>query len=170
MTVRIRPLEIGDSELVVAWRNRRDVHEQLFAREAPTLESHRAWYEAYRRSSDREELIVLKDERPVGTVGLSSIDRHHRRAEFGILIGEPSARGRGVAEAASRLLLERAFADLQLLRLWLHVFPENAAALRLYERLGFHREGLLRKHIIKDGVPRDIVVMGLLASERTPKA
>jgi sialic acid synthase SpsE len=39
----------------------------------------------------------------------------------------------------------------------------------LYERLGFQREGLLRRHTIKDGVARDVVVMGLLASERTRK-
>jgi UDP-4-amino-4,6-dideoxy-N-acetyl-beta-L-altrosamine N-acetyltransferase len=168
MTVRIRPLEAGDAEMVVAWRGRPDVHREFFSDEPPTLESHRQWFESYRQRDDREEFLILDADRPVGTVGLSCIDRRHQRAELGVLIGEPSARGRGIAEAASRLILARAFDMLGLQRVYLHVFPENDSALRLYGRLGFQPEGLLRKHVIKDGVFRDVAVMGVLAGEFGP--
>lgn len=168
MTTTLRPLAEDDAAHVVAWRSQSDVHSQLFAADPPTLEGHRRWFSGYQRGSDRQEFVILVDDRAVGTVGLAHIDANHRRAEYGIVIGEPAARGRGVARAASRLILTRAFGPLALARVFLHVFPDNAAALNLYGRLGFKREGVLRGHVVKDGVARDVVVMGLLSSEFSP--
>jgi UDP-4-amino-4,6-dideoxy-N-acetyl-beta-L-altrosamine N-acetyltransferase len=162
--VALRPLAADDAELVVAWRSRPDVDSQLFS-QPPTVESHRRWFNDYQNRTDREEFIVLLEGRAVGTVGLSHIDRENRRAEYGILVGETAARGSGVGAAASRLILARAFGPLSLSRVFLHVFPDNAPALRLYERIGFKREGLLRSHVVKNGVARDVVAMGLLAAE-----
>lgn len=163
--VRLRELEEGDAEQVVAWRNRSDVESQLFAAAPPSLESHRRWFERYRVGNDRREFIIVAEERPVGTVCLADIDRVHRRAEYGILLGDPSVRGRGIGHRASELVLEHAFTTLGLERIYLSVFADNAAAIRLYERLGFQHEGLLRHHVYKAGEPRNVVVMGLLVGE-----
>jgi len=103
--------------------------------------------------------------RSVGTIGLSHIERTHRRAEYGILIGEPGARGKGLAAEASRLLLDYAFRVLGLVRVYLHVFHDNEAAIRLYERVGFAREGLLRRHVSKRGRSRDVVVMAAVRDD-----
>jgi UDP-4-amino-4,6-dideoxy-N-acetyl-beta-L-altrosamine N-acetyltransferase len=165
MEVTLRPLAEIDGPTVVAWRRRPDVHEQLFVQEPPTLESHRKWYLEYQVSKDRREYVILADGRPVGTIGLSRIDGQNARAEYGILIGDPNARGRGIARAASLRLLAEAFGALGLARVYLHVFPENHVALRLYEGLGFRREGVLREHAVKDGRRRDVLVMGILARD-----
>lgn len=48
-------------------------------------------------------------------------------------------------------------------KLELQVWPDNARAIRLYEKFGFDREGYLRQHYRRnDGSLRDAVVMGLL--------
>jgi UDP-4-amino-4,6-dideoxy-N-acetyl-beta-L-altrosamine N-acetyltransferase len=155
----------GDGPLVVRWRNRPEIHSQLFAQHPPTLEGHRRWFAEYSQSNDRREYVIEEGGQPAGTIGLAHIDWDNGRAEYGILIGEPNARGRGLAASASRQLLREAFGSLGLSRIYLHVLPDNAAAIRLYERLGFRREGLLREHAIKDGRRRDVVVMGLLARD-----
>src|SRR5882672_1841917 len=104
-------------------------------------------------------IVERRSGQSVGTIGLSRIDPTHRRAEYGVLIGEPGARGKGLASEASRLLLDYAFRTLGLVRVYLHVFADNAAAVRLYERVGFLREGLLRRHVYKGGRFRDVVAM-----------
>jgi N-acetylneuraminate synthase len=139
--VSLRPLSFDDTDRVVSWRNQKDVAAQLFSDRPPTGPEHEAWFRQLQRRSDRVEFVILEGDRPVGTAGLSAIDFGTRDAELGILVGEPDARGRGVATAASRLLLRYAFEVLALSRLRLALFADNAPARRLYDRLGFTEDG-----------------------------
>lgn len=166
--VRLRPLEDRDAELIVAWRSRSDVAAQMFGA-PPTLEEHRRWVTQALGRGDREEYVICwrrEADRPVGTIGLSAISSLHRRAEYGILVGDPEVRRHGVARAASELILHRAFGELGLERVYLYTFADNAPAIALYKGLGFSREGLLRAHGRRgDAARHDVVVMGLLQHE-----
>lgn len=163
--VTLRPLAGDDADDVVRWRNLPDVHAQLFSDRPPTREEHLRWFQSL---DDRRREYVIEDSvsaTAIGTVGLSQIDRRHRKAEFGIVIGEPEYRGKGFAWAASQELLRLAFDELGLHRVYLRVFADNQRAIILYERLGFVREGQQRDDAFKDGRFRDVVVMGLLEEE-----
>ena len=167
--VRLRPIASGDADLIVRWRSRTEVATQLFSA-PPTGEEHVRWAKEAFKRGDREEYVICwhqQGDRPVGTIGLSAISSRHRRAEYGILVGEPDARGHGLARAASELMLRRAFRSLGLDRVYLHAFADNAPAIALYQRLGFVREGVLRAHARRDGdvAAHDVVVMGLLRQE-----
>jgi RimJ/RimL family protein N-acetyltransferase len=70
---------------------------------------------------------------------------HPGIGEIGYLL-DPVARGRGTMTRAVRLLVAWAFADLALARVQAFVSPENVRSMRLLERLGFAREGLLRSY------------------------
>jgi N-acetylneuraminate synthase len=135
--VRVRPLERKDAAMVVAWRSRPEVAAALFSAEPPTLEVHLAWFEAVGKRTDRLEFVIELDGKPVGTMGLSALDFGRGEAEYGILLGEPAARGQGAAFAASRALIRYAFSDLELRLIVLELFSDNVAARRLYDRLGF---------------------------------
>jgi RimJ/RimL family protein N-acetyltransferase len=65
--------------------------------------------------------------------------------EIGYLL-HPPARGRGAMTRAVRLMVAWGFADLGLVRVQAFVSPDNARSMRLLERLGFAREGLLRSY------------------------
>ena len=95
---------------------------------------------------------------------LPKIDRGQRRAELGIAIGADHW-GRGHARAALGRVLQYGFEDLQLHRLEADVDPDNAASLRLFEALGFQREGLLRQRWFMHGRWCDSVLLGLLQPE-----
>jgi UDP-4-amino-4,6-dideoxy-N-acetyl-beta-L-altrosamine N-acetyltransferase len=163
--VRLRPLSADDGADIVRWRNEADVAGQMFSLPPASAEEHRRWFERMQARGDRQEFVIVAGERAVGTIGLSDIDRGHRRAQYGIVIGEADARGRGIARRASELILDHAFGDLRLNRVYLSVYADNAPALRLYRRLGFVEEGLLRQHAVRDGVARDVVMMGILRKE-----
>lgn len=165
--VTLVPLDDTHTDHVLAWRTDPMVARELFSPRPPSREEHLAWLKTL-GDSRREYLILAGVEMtPIGTIGLSQISQHHRHAEYGIAIGDPNYRGRGFAHAASHALLEIAFRDLRLHRVGLRVFADNPPALRLYERLGFHREGLLRDMIWNQNRFRDVVVMSLLESEWT---
>jgi RimJ/RimL family protein N-acetyltransferase len=81
-------------------------------------------------------------------------------ADLGMLVAA-GWRGRGVGTALLAAGIERARAA-GAHKIALQVWPHNAAAIALYERFGFHREGLLARHYRRrSGELWDAVVMGL---------
>jgi diamine N-acetyltransferase len=78
------------------------------------------------------------------------------------------ARGKGLAEEASRLLLRFAFGTLGLHRVFLQVNVTNQSAISLYRRLGFVEEGILRGAVFADGRFVDRLLLSMLAHEFPP--
>lgn len=103
--------------------------------------------------------------RPVGFCGLYMIDATHRRAEFGILIGEADARGRGLGTKVTSEILRVAFDELGLNRVFLELLASNSLARRVYEKCGFQLEGRARAHVLRNGRFVDVLSMGILADE-----
>lgn len=101
----------------------------------------------------------------VGVVSLSGIDFLNRKAEFGIMIGDNAARGKGYGTEACRLIVKHAFERLSLNKIYLGVHAEHTAAIRSYEKVGFVQEGRLREDILMNGRYVDTVIMSLLAKD-----
>lgn len=104
----------------------------------------------------------------IGVARLMFIDWISGVAELGVFIGDGTARGRGLGRAAVCLLLQRAFDQLGLHRVFLKVLADNARAIRCYRTCGFVEEGLLRSHFLSGAIRHDMVVMGVLRTELTP--
>lgn len=165
--VALTPLLAGDLPVMFRWINDRE--QVLFnAPYSPVSEAqHKAWFDAIQQQKTTVifGIRLLKGANLIGTCQLHNISGVHRTAELQIRLGEKRERGRGYGTEAVRLLLDFAFKDLNLHRVYLHVFAVNEAALRVYEKVGFVREGVLRKAAHIDGDYVDIVVMGILRDE-----
>jgi len=83
--------------------------------------------------------------RPIGITELQAIDLHHGTAEFVIFIGEAALRGRGYGTEATMLLLDYAFATLDLQSVVLRVYEYNLAGIGAYRRAGFRPIGRQRQ-------------------------
>ena len=160
--VLLRPLAKEDAELIVAWRGDPIVAMGLFSECPPTLDEHRAWAAGLAGRTDRLEFVIIVRESsvPVGTIGLSVIDRNEGRAEFGVLLGDPAWRGLGVAREAGELILRHAFEGIGLRTVVLDCFVDNRPAIALYRRLGFVDDGPATLRT-KAGVPRTSMRMVL---------
>jgi ribosomal-protein-alanine N-acetyltransferase len=77
----------------------------------------------------------------------------------------PEARGKGVASHAVKLVSRWALQDLGLARLGLLTEPSNAHSVRVAERCGFQREGVLRSYVEIDGRRVDYVSFSLLPGD-----
>ncbi len=97
----------------------------------------------------------------LGAAELRALDREHQQAELSFWIAVPLW-GCGYATEAGRRLLEFAFSDLRINRVYAHHMRRNPASGRVLGKLGMTREGLLRERVKKWGRFEDVVLMALL--------
>jgi RimJ/RimL family protein N-acetyltransferase len=111
-------------------------------------------------------LVVAQKEggRYMGQVSLFMIDHQARKAELAIVLG-PESVGQGYGSEAMRLLVAFGFDQINLNRIYLTVNAQNARAIRLYERSGFVREGVLRQDRYYNGQYEDVLMMSILREE-----
>lgn len=166
-TVTLGPLLDSDLPVLFKWINQPEQVHWNSAYRPVSETDHRAWFEAVRKRDDVAIFAIrtVLDNRLIGSCQLRHIDPVHRNAELQIRIGEVDERGRGNGTEAVRQLLRFGFRDLNLRRVYLNVFANNATAIRTYEKAGFQREGLLREAAHIDGRYVDVVVMGILRPE-----
>jgi [ribosomal protein S5]-alanine N-acetyltransferase len=87
--------------------------------------------------------------RMIGATGFHEVVPAHR-AEVGYWLARPFW-GRGLMTRVVAAMVRRAWDELGLVRLQAEVFAHNRASMRVLEKNGFVREGVLRKHVLKDG-------------------
>ncbi len=165
--VRLRPIADADTDLIVKWRNTPSVVQNFIFRQTFTPEMHRSWLATKVATGQVVQYIIIDkaDDKPVGSVYYRDIDGHNRSAEYGIFIGEESARGKGLGTETAKLFTDFGFAELQLHRISLRVLAETPAARRSYEKAGFVQEGIFRDMELLDGQYRDVVFMARLAEK-----
>lgn len=122
-------------------------------------------YRAEARSGRSLALAVLVSGRFVGQVTLGGIAWGSLRSGYiGYWIDQGSA-GRGYIPRAVALTADYAFSSLGLHRIEINIRPENAASIRVVEKLGFRYEGLRRRYLHIDGDWRDHHSYALCADE-----
>ena len=165
--VRLRPIADADTDLIVKWRNTPSVVQNFIFRQTFTPEMHRSWLATKVATGQVVQYIIIDkaDDKPVGSVYYRDIANHNRSAEYGIFIGEESARGKGLGTETAKLFTDFGFAELQLQRISLRVLAENTAARRSYVMAGFVQEGIFRDMELLDGQSRDVVFMARLAEK-----
>jgi RimJ/RimL family protein N-acetyltransferase len=98
----------------------------------------------------------------VGAIGVRpGEDVNRLSAEIGYWLGEEYW-NRGIVTEAVLAVTNYAFATLGLVRLYADVFEWNAASMRVLEKAGFQKEGVLRKSAMKDHQLVDQVVYAMV--------
>jgi UDP-4-amino-4,6-dideoxy-N-acetyl-beta-L-altrosamine N-acetyltransferase len=164
--LRLVPLSADHLETVRRWRSSDDVSRYMFTDPVLTPESQRAWFsECVLGDTSSRWWILTADAVPIGLANITAIDPVHRRCEWGYYVGEAARRGQGVGTRLARTIHDYVFDVLGMHRLVTEVLADNEAGLRLPEKMGCVREGILRHHVRKRGESRDVVVFGLLDDE-----
>ena len=107
--------------------------------------------------------MACVDEEVVGHLGLETFTRPRRRhvGEIGMAVRD-DWQGRGVGTALIEAGLDLADNWLNLSRLDLRVYVDNAPAIALYEKFGFEVEGTHKRFAYRDGAYVDAYVMARL--------
>ena len=166
--VALGPLRRESIPLYLRWMNDFATTRTLAVQPRPmTLEQETAWYEQAATNEHEHNFSIIERSsgRVVGNCGMFDVLLPHRRAEVGILIGDPDARGRGYGTEAMRLLLDYAFTTAGMHSVILWVYEFNPAARRCYEKVGFREVGRRRESRWFNGRFWDEIAMDILASE-----
>jgi RimJ/RimL family protein N-acetyltransferase len=174
--VALGPLRRESLPLFLRWINDFEVTRTLaLALRTVTWESELAWFEQAsgpppgRSSAPPASVRFMVYEkatlRPVGNTELFNIDHEHRRAEFGIMLGEKDCWGKGYGTETARLMLDYGFTALGLHNIMLSAYSFNERGLRAYRRAGFREIGRRREAQWLGGRAFDIVYMDCVATE-----
>ena len=101
----------------------------------------------------------------IGSISFHNWYPMHSRSEIGYALSEDRYKGLGYMNEAIAAVVPFGFNAMSLNRIEAFVHPENLPSIKIVERAGFKREGLLEQHIYKDGVPGDSIVYGLLRQQ-----
>ncbi len=99
-----------------------------------------------------------------GLVILKNIEKTHRNAEVGYWIGKDYW-NKGYATEAATAVVNYAFDELKLQRIYAHCFSRNPSSGKVLLKIGMTHEGTLREHTLKWNEFEDIDLYGILRSD-----
>lgn len=99
----------------------------------------------------RLDCVIEYNDLPVGLIGLLAIDKNNKKTEIYLSMGETAYKGRGIATKAVQILTAYAFENLKMHKVYSNTDGKNIPAQRLFEKLGYKREGIFRDDMIFKG-------------------
>lgn len=158
----LRRLEPKDAPLMLEWMHDSEINCNFAADfAASTQESVLDFIQdSYNEESQNFAFVDDKDEY-LGTISLKHISHKNDSAEYAI-VTRKKAQGTGAAMKATQELLQYAFEELKLHKVYLNVLEGNVRAQRLYEKCGFTYEGRAVDAVKIKGVYRTLKWYGII--------
>lgn len=138
MNVHLRPLERKDAPLMLEWMTDPEIT-RYFRFDASKISRESCLAYIGKAKDDPNTLhfaIADENDEYLGTISLKDIDRERKQAEYAISTRK-KAHGTGAALQATQIILQYAFEDLGLERVYLNVLAENGRANAFYRKAGF---------------------------------
>lgn len=165
----LRPLVMSDAAALTKYANNRNI--SAYLRDSfpfPYSEKDAQWFISQQSEKEKGGLrlgIEINGEIG-GIVGLyPQQDVYRVSIELGYWLGEPFW-GKGIMVKAVNAVVALAFENnKELSRIYAQVYERNHASVRVLEKAGFTREGIMRKAIIKNGVIMDAGLYSLIRDE-----
>jgi RimJ/RimL family protein N-acetyltransferase len=167
--IRLRAVEPADADTFYSWNHDSERARMLdFVWPPASLAGQRAWVEEQaRRKLENDSyhwVIETLEGVPVGSISTHNCQPRCGTFSYGIDICA-EMRGRGYASEAILLVMRYYFEELRYQKVTVNIHADNPASIRLHEKLGFQREGLLRRMQFSHGKYIDELFYGLTCEE-----
>ena len=167
--VKITALKEGDEKLLEQWFDDPEFM-RTYEVEATIPRGERGVKDTlnYYNSSNEKLILAIRlaeGDKLIGICGFDNIIWTNATAYLFIGIGDKEFRNKGFGKEALNLLLDYAFNEMNFYKLQLNVIEYNRPAIKLYEKVGFIREGLYREYIYRDGTRYHMFLYGIFKTE-----
>lgn len=155
MRIYLRPITLDDGSNIVKWRNSPDVRSHCFDKNSVTIESNEAFYRAYVETGKYKQFIVERIDEdfgvssyPIATIYLKDFDVINNRCELCIFTSDDQEWNTESQSIAIKLLLDKAFSEFRMHKVYTYVFADNKDEVALIKRAGLREEAVLEKEAI----------------------
>lgn len=158
--VVLRAISMKDAGLLMELINDAETEKMLGGSSFPvSLEGQEKWIATQTGRTDVLRCIVaLKEtEEGIGTVILSDIDTKNGIAQVHIKMDKQRGRGKGYGADALNVIVNYAFDEMRLNCIYADVLEYNTVSQKLFEKCGFHRDGVLRSRVYKGGRYNNVI-------------
>lgn len=166
--IYLRALELEDYKISIQWRKDKEIWGMLGGRQYFVSETYeKKWVEdTIFQERDIKLAICLKEnDLYIGNVYMTDFDYVNRSCIAHVLIGNKNYWGRGYAGEALKELLVFVFYERNINRVSAHILEDNIQSVRMFEKLGFKKDGLLRQSVYKDGKYKNQYIVSILREE-----
>jgi len=165
--IYLRPLEREDLPSRVKWVNDPETRKTLMFDYPLSLAKTQKWFDQILMDKTKINFSIISktDNKLIGMTGLLDITTVHSRAQMYITIGEKDYWGKGLASEIIQALLEYAFTEVNLNKVYLYTIPANDRGRKVYEKNGFKNEGVLKQHYFCVGAYQDLYVHAVMRDD-----
>lgn len=163
--VNLRTVKKEDIEFLRDGVNHPEVRIHMGNLRPQNLENEQDFFEHLMESDDEIHLLICKSGEAMGIVSLSQKEEPARIAEAGIWL-HPDFHGNGYGTEASELIIKHGFEQLNYHKIYSRAHGDNRPSERIWEKLGFEKEGQFRDHVYTQGEYKDLIYYGLLEEDR----
>lgn len=165
--IYLRLLEKCDLVKRVEWFNNPSINQYLVSDFPVSLSKTEQWFNKGLFDNTKVHFSIVDSESDelIGMTGLLQIDNKNSNAQMYITIGETAYHGKKLPDQIIPLVLEYAFSELNLNKVYLWTIPINERGRTVYERNGFKQEAVMREHLYCRGKYQDLIQHSILRSE-----
>lgn len=171
--LKCRKIREEDLEMLMNWRMMPEISQFMNTDPKLTMKGQKKWYEKIKSyyekelsDKDKEFYWVLEiGDTPIGFVSFVDWNKHNSVIHTGVYIAVKEKRSIKLIFDLQLSMYEFAFETLGVNKVSMEILSNNINVIRLNERLGAHRDGIMRQEIYKNGEYLDLYLLSVLKDE-----
>jgi len=166
--ISFRALEEKDLPKLRDWRNSDHVKRTTREYRLLNMFNQKSWFDSLHKSNPPCDImfgVMNKKQVLIGVCGLTYINWKNRNSEISIYLDHKNWQRTKEARDVLKLLMTYAFEELGLHKIYAEIYNFVSDTVDLYKSLGFHKDGIIRDNVWRNGKWWDSYIYSMLDSE-----
>lgn len=163
-SINFRDVTSEHIEIIYNWRNELSIRKVMYNSDFLKWEEHINWFESLLKDDSRFMKILYYEDIPYGIANFYYSDCKANVGNWGFYIGDKNA-PKGMGKVLAYAMLEFLFYELNVRKVSGEVLEFNSISINFHEKIGFTKEGVLRKHILKNEQFYDVYLYSIFKNE-----